>query len=221
MELGVDAYIALQPDWQPWAPSRPGEHGLVVFPARVPEDASVNPTSYEVFVQQIAEEHLYRYIGQYAPTEVEPLAREDWLKLDEKVRLSVNLTPRICCADRVVHLQVKAVFSKASSSKLCRHNCREDYDAGKLRAEVILLRYTGFNHSLYSKLSEVPESEGEVGGVIMARDPQSSDGGQKPDNHKIRHKKRQKEKRWEKIALARTEAERAAGRSTRLEANYN
>jgi hypothetical protein len=91
----VNSYIALpQREQQPWTPSQPGEHGLMVFPA----GASAYATSYEVFVLQIAEEHKYRYIGQYAPTKAKPLDREDWLNLHEKVRSSENvLSRRICC----------------------------------------------------------------------------------------------------------------------------
>jgi hypothetical protein len=84
MRLGVDAYIALQPEWQLWAPSQLGEHGLIVFPARVAGDLPALPISFEVFVMQNKEENKYRYIGQYEPAEVEPLERDDWLKLDEK-----------------------------------------------------------------------------------------------------------------------------------------
>jgi hypothetical protein len=79
--------------------------------------------------------------------------------------------------DRDVHLQIKVKFSKATNARLFRHNSRKDYDTGKLRAEVLLLRCTRFNHSLYRKLSEVAEREGEAREVAKARTRKVAIGG--------------------------------------------
>ncbi|KAL0951036.1 hypothetical protein HGRIS_007776 [Hohenbuehelia grisea] len=137
---GLTSYLCPNLDLNPWSPTVPGEHGYMFVGLGSEKDTFITPEVHHVFVgfknTSSQGPRLFRYMGLYSASRVDPLTCDEWSTLAANVQQ---------CYARI--LKDRNLDSRSLSAIL------EDYKAGKLAVPCVQLKCIDYNEKLAAELA--------------------------------------------------------------------
>ncbi|KAF9470449.1 hypothetical protein BDN70DRAFT_889050 [Pholiota conissans] len=132
------SYLCPTLDHHPWCPRIPGQHGYIFVGLGKDKDAYRAPVIRHLFVglpKDQTKQRVFRYLGKYKVSGVEPLLPEEWCTLSKEIQ----------------HIYASLTREKGKDPRQLAEILFA-YDKGNLRVPCIQLQCVSFDQSFYTAL---------------------------------------------------------------------
>ncbi|KJA29249.1 hypothetical protein HYPSUDRAFT_32651 [Hypholoma sublateritium FD-334 SS-4] len=141
----VSSYLCPTLDHHPWCPSTPGQHGYIFVGLGKDKDSYKSAITRNLFVglsKGQGKHRIFRYLGKYRVSRVEPLSCEEWATLSDETKVVyANLT-----------------YGKGNGLPSV-DDILSTYESGKSRIPCVQLQCIGFDLRFYKALISSKKSE--------------------------------------------------------------